>query len=110
MKPTKVADCLPPVAAGLLARECAAAADQIREAADRAFAEGMRVGFEHGWEVGYAYAQHEIEALWKRVYETVQRHARMATHAELMERRGEYYDENGVRRAVRAEVQEVSRV
>jgi hypothetical protein len=63
-----------------------------------AYAEGLRAGFDHGFEVGYGRAHHEMATEWHRVYLRVQEIAKMPTNAELMARRGETYKE-GVRRA-----------
>lgn len=48
-----------------------------------AFRDGFRAGFQAGESIGYGRANLEIAEAWHAVYEAVQRHARMRTHAEL---------------------------
>jgi len=44
-----------------------------RKREDQAFAEGFRIGWEHGLDVGRGQAEHEIEEAWKALAEKVRK-------------------------------------
>jgi flagellar biosynthesis/type III secretory pathway protein FliH len=54
-----------------------------------AFAEGFRLGYADGFDIGHGQAHRELAEDWHRVYQTVQTHARMRTWAEILRNRKE---------------------
>lgn len=56
---------------------------------EAAFAEGFHIGYADGYDIGFYRAHAELAEEWRRVYRTVQEHARQRTFAEILHNRGE---------------------
>lgn len=73
--------------AAQLVEPIAEQADRDRRIDQAAFAEGYRLGFAAGREVGYGQAHEDIARDWARVAAKVRRMAHVPTFAELQARR-----------------------
>jgi flagellar biosynthesis/type III secretory pathway protein FliH len=73
--------------AARLVEDLAAQAERAQRIDRAAFAEGYRLGFAAGQDVGYGRAHHEMAAEWEQLARRIRQSARRPTFAELQARR-----------------------
>jgi flagellar biosynthesis/type III secretory pathway protein FliH len=81
--PEQLVSSLPTALKELVITAITESAEQRQAREHAAFRDGYLAGFDAGQEIGYGRAHEEMAQAWHAAHTAVQRHARMATFAEL---------------------------